>query len=156
MHRVFCATPWELERERQQFHDLIGEFNETAIPQGILFVPVSLINIRDKRPVQYAVDDNIQQCRNYLLVLLDTWGPPERNFETDYAFALDCVNDRESPVRGVSVIAKNVPGKTPAESLPAPQTTFSDMSEFSAAVKALLSTWLAEIVAERQSHAAGA
>ena len=40
MHRVFCATSWELEAERQAFHDVVAEVNEAeAMPHRLLLVP---------------------------------------------------------------------------------------------------------------------
>src|SRR5450759_4106633 len=107
MHRVFCATSWELERERQAFEDVLGEFNEAeAMKRGVLYVPVSLVNIRDKRPLQYTVDENIHACRHYILALCDNWGPPERNFERDYQLALECRADPSQPMREIAFLLK--------------------------------------------------
>lgn len=151
MHRVFCATPWELERERTRFHDLIGAFNEShCMPRGILLVPVSMINIRDKRPVQYAVEDNILECRHYLLVHNGSWGPPERNFRSDYDFALQAIGGEGSAMRSVAVLAKA--GSAPAEDqLPAPRAVFSTMEEFDRQVNDVLLEWLQSMVAEQSS-----
>src|SRR5947209_19186036 len=102
MHRVFCATAWELEGERRAFYDAIGEFNEAAaMPRGMLYVPVSLTNVRDKRPYQYVVDENILESRHYILALSEDWGPPERNFEADYRLALASAGNATVPMRGV-------------------------------------------------------
>ena len=39
MHRIYCATPWELEEERGTFYAAVGEFNAThAMPRGVLYV----------------------------------------------------------------------------------------------------------------------
>ena len=154
LHRIFCATPWELEGERSRFHDLIGAFNEShGTGRGVLFVPVSLVNIRDKRAVQYAVDDNILQCRHYLLVHSGNWGPPERNFRGDYELAVQSIRDSESPMQSVAVIAKT--GSAPsADELPAPEAVFSTLAEFDEAVNRLLVEWLDSIVAEKPSAAA--
>src|SRR5262245_43351835 len=66
MHRIYCATPWELEEERGTFYAAVGEFNAThAMPHGVLYVPVSLGSVQDKRPYQYALKDNIRACRHY-------------------------------------------------------------------------------------------
>ena len=146
LHRVFCATPWELEKERHRFHDLIGAFNETrGMPRGVLFVPVSLINIRDKRPVQYAVDDNIVQCRHYLLIHGGSWGPPERNLQGDYELAVQSVSDGESPMLSVAVLAKA--GAESADGLPGARAAFSTIDEFDAQVNQLLAEWLESIPA---------
>ena len=60
-HRIFLATPWEMEGERRRFYDLVGDFNEAhSMACGILFTPVTIVNIRDKRPFQYMIEENIQ------------------------------------------------------------------------------------------------
>ena len=66
MHRIYCATPWELEEERGTFYATVGEFNAAhAMPRGVLYVPVSLGSVLDKRPYHYALKDNIRACRHY-------------------------------------------------------------------------------------------
>jgi hypothetical protein len=155
MHRIFCATPWELEGERRRFYDLIGNFNEAAAMQtGILYVPVTLTNIRDKRPLQYVIDENICDCRHYLLLLTEDWGPVERNFRNDYHLALQCVADPALPMNGVAVLAKKQPSGVPlAEGLPEPQATFSTLAEFDACVNRLLAEWFESIVSTLPSRA---
>lgn len=144
MHRIFCATPWELEDERNRFHDLISNFNETAaMPLGVLYVPVTLFNIRDKRPMQYAIDENIRDCRHYILVLSGEWGPVERNFRTDYDLALQCVADPTLPMQSVAVLSKKqLSAVPPAAGLPGPHATFSTPKEFDDCVNNLLAIWL--------------
>ena len=37
MHRIFCATPGDLEAEHDAFYQVIAEFNEKhAMPRGVL------------------------------------------------------------------------------------------------------------------------
>jgi len=148
MHRIFIATPWELEMERSRFYDLVGRFNESvAMRLGILYVPVSLSNIRDKRPLQYAVDENIRECRHYLLVLSEDWGPLERNFKTDYHLALQSIDNPALPMHSVAVFAKKEAlGEPLAAGLPAPQAIFSSPAEFDECVNSVLSTWLDSLV----------
>src|SRR5690242_16237263 len=95
MYRVFCATPGDLEEERQAFYEVMAELNsDEAMPRGILFVSVSIVPyMSDKRAVQGAVSENIRACCFYVQVLEDTWGPPQKNFERDYALALKCARD---------------------------------------------------------------
>jgi hypothetical protein len=149
MHRIFCATPWELEAERHRFYDLIGRFNETmAMPQGVLYVPVTMTNVMDKRPLQYAIDQNIRDCRHYILLLSEDWGPVERNFRKEYQFALQCLDDPSLPMQSVAVLAKQQPSGPPlAEGLPKPMATFSTLAEFDECVEALLSGWLESLAA---------
>ena len=150
LHRVFCATPWELEGERRRFTELIGEFNETrALPHQVLFVPVSLINIGDKRPVQYVIDENIEACRHYLLVLTDSWGPEQRNFRKDYLLALQCQADPKLPMAEVCVLHKRFPSE-PAlpEGFPTPDGEFSTMDQFVEQLTAFLERSLAALTAK--------
>lgn len=144
MHRVFCATPWELEAERRRFYDVVGRFNETeAMQKGVLYVPVTMTNVSDKRPLQYAIDENIRDCRHYVLLLSEGWGPAERNFEKEYHHALNCIGDPASSMQSVTVLAKNdSSGQPPANGLPEPWATYSTLAEFDKCINALLSAWL--------------
>ena len=143
MHRVFCATSWELEAERGAFYDLVGEVNETeSMARGVLLVPVSLVNIRDKRPWQYTLDENIRDCRYFLLALADGWGPPERNFERDYRLALACKSDPALPMHDTAFVWQTPSaGAAPPPGLPPPTSEFSTCDEFKTQVRALLSRW---------------
>src|SRR5690348_4019000 len=108
MHRVFCATPGDLEEERQAFYEVMAELNqEEAMPRGILLVSLSIVPyVTDKRAFQGAVSENIRSCRYYVQVLEDTWGPPQKNFERDYALALRSVSDPELPMQDAAVFFK--------------------------------------------------
>jgi len=156
-HRVFCATPWELESERLAFCNILGEFNErAAMPRGILLVPVALNPVRDKRPWQYALEDNVRASRYYILLLYQDWGPAERNFENDYHLALQCLADPALPMEGVAVLRKiPLSGQPPAAGLPEPESTFSTPAQFADCLNALLSRWLESIPEERLATAAG-
>jgi hypothetical protein len=149
MHRIFCATGWETEGERRTFYDVVGQFNETnGIPAGALYVPVSLGNIHDKRPYQYTVEENIRECRHYLLVLGDNWGPPERNFERDYKLALACAADEGLPMRQVVMLLRMEPDGSPppfAATLDAAgvkYTLFHGIDDFRQALLRLFAEWL--------------
>lgn len=145
MLRVFCATAWELEGERRAFYDVLGEFNEAeAMKQGVLYVPVSLTNVRDKRPYQYVVEENIRDSRAYILAVSDSsWGPPERNFERDMALAAQYSADPNLPMRYIAVLHR-APSSPPS---PLPESVrvapFSTTDDFSQGVRGLLSNWLA-------------
>jgi hypothetical protein len=162
MHRVFCASPWELEAERNRFYQLIGQFNEeSAMRHAILFVPVSLTSIGDKRPLQYAIDDNIRECRHYLLLLTEDWGPPQRNFHYDYELALQCADDPALPMKTVDVMikdrraAQSLPRDPASVPLPAAAATYSSLAEFDEYVNGLLAGWLGSLLAENKATSAG-
>jgi hypothetical protein len=144
MHRVFCATPWELEAERRVFQNAIGRVNENeGLSKGVLLVPVTVLNVADKRPLQYTIDENIRESRHYILVLSEGWGPPERNFRADYSLALQCMDDPVLPMQDVAIFLKTrAPQPFSVEGLPEPRATFSTPAEFDQHVYALLSTWL--------------
>ena len=151
MHRIFCATPWELEAERNRFYDLVAAFNETnAMRGGVLYVPVTVTNIRDKRPLQYAIDENIRDCRHYIILLLNDWGPPERNFEIDYHLAVQCVEDSTMPMRSVALLSKRQPsGRKAAPELPAADASFATLEEFDECILGLLSTWMESLISTK-------
>lgn len=162
MHRVFCASPWELEAERNRFYQLIGQFNqEFAMRHGVLYVPVSLIGVGDKRPLQYAIDDNIRECGHYLLLLTGDWGPPQRNFRCDYDLALQCADDPALPMKTVDVIIndrrspQSLAGDSSADPLPAATARFSSLAEFDECVNGLLAGWLESLLAGNRASSAG-
>ena len=139
-----------MEAERTCFYDVIGQFNEAhAIASGVLYVPVSLVNVRDKRPLQYAVDENIRECRHFILLLSEDWGPIERNFENDYLLACECAADPALPISEVALLRKiERTGRTLADGIPEPDAAFASMEEFRQCVNSLLSRWLANLNAD--------
>jgi hypothetical protein len=147
--RVFCATSWELEKERRAFHTILADVNEKhAMPAGFLYVPVSLANIRDKRPIQYTIDQNIEDATHYILALDADWGPLERNFERDYYFALECRADAARPMRNVEFLLRARPDGTPpaftAELFARgiAHRLFPNTASFEEHVRALLVDWV--------------
>lgn len=148
MLRVFCATAWELEGERRAFYDVIGQFNESAaMARGILYVPVSLTNVRDKRPYQYTIDENIRDCRHYIVALSDDWGPGERNFRKDYQLAVTCQKDPALPMEGLALLMQSSAEGPPAlavelEQSGVPVILFSDATDFRTRVAGLLARWV--------------
>ncbi len=145
MHRVFCATSWELEAERRVFHEAVGEVNQgEAMTRGVLYLPVTLVNVRDKRPLQYAVDENIRDCHYFVLALAEGWGPSERHFEGDYRLALACRADAGLPMRDTAFLwRKAEDGRAIPGGLPPPTAEFSTPEEFKTHVGTLLRAWLA-------------
>lgn len=105
MQRVFCATTWELEAERIEFYAIIGRFNEgLALARGMLFVPASLIATQDKRRLQYDIDENVRQRSYFILLLEDSWGPRERQFQRDYRLALQLMESPDAPMTAVACL----------------------------------------------------
>ena len=136
-----------MEGERGRFYDVIARFNqETAMARGILFIPVTLVNIRDKRPLQYTLDENILDSSGFILLLQDGWGPPERNFENDYHLALRCAADPALPMSIVAIIRKVPPsGKGLDADIPEPAASFSTPEEFDLRVLDQLSKTLTNV-----------
>jgi hypothetical protein len=157
MYRVVCATPGDseddLERERQAFHEVLGEVNETeGMPLGILFVPVSVPpHMSNKTSFQPLVDDNVRACTFFVQVLHHTWGPPTRNFEHDYQLANACCADAQLPMEGVAVFLKAIePG---AAEFKGSASEFKSMDEFKTCLRSQLSAWLASKVSALSRHA---
>jgi hypothetical protein len=152
MHRIYCATPWELEAERGAFYATVGEFNEAhAMPRGVLYAPVSLSSVPDKRPYQYAVQENIRACRHYIQVLDACpphqsasliWGPPERNFELDLRLALACSADPALPMCEVAVLVKHPSPLLASLDGVSAIVEFADPTDFKRQLFALLLRWL--------------
>ena len=156
MHRIFCAPAGDLEQERTAFYDVVGNFNQAhAMPRNILFVAVALpFHSFDKRPFQAAVSENIRACRYYVQVLEDTWGPPEKNFERDYALARKCVADPNLPMQQVAVLFKKplVPHQVEPSVIDLqkhletshthPHANFETVDEFRRHLDRLLAEWL--------------
>ncbi len=136
-----------MEAERNCFYDVVGQFNEAhAVALGILYVPVSLVNIRDKRPLQYAVDENIRDCRHFILLLSEDWGPIERNFEDDYLLARECAADPALPMSEFALLRRRGrSGRPLADGIPEPDATFATMEEFRQCVNDLLLRWFANL-----------
>ncbi|MGH9666662.1 MAG: hypothetical protein ACRD9L_19730 [Bryobacteraceae bacterium] len=161
MHRVFCAAPGDLEEERQAFYKVMGEFNETkAMPRGVLFVSVSLpATVFDKRPYQAVLGENIRSCRYYIQLLEDTWGPPQKNFERDYALASKCAADPEMPMQQVAILFKKPllpqqvePGVAELRQCLAAENAaafreFDTVTEYRRHLHDLLSSWLPTVAA---------
>lgn len=158
-YRVFCATPTELEPERSAFYDVIAEFNEAeAMNRGILFVAVSLVRMPDKRPYQAAVDQNIRDSSYYVQLLEENWGPPERNFERDYAWASNCAADPDSPLRAALLLFKKplLPHRVDAAIQELKERTgareFARTDEFKMILRTLLERWLETIAPAQGQH----
>lgn len=108
MHRIFCATPFELEEERLAFHAAVSRFNEReAMPGNLLFIPVTLPpNLADKRAYHNVVLENIRDARYFVQLLEDSWGPPGRNFERDYAMARQYAAGGAHKIRETALLFK--------------------------------------------------
>ncbi len=158
LHRVFCATPLDLEPERQAFHEVIGQVNEAeGMPRGFLFVPVSIVPLMaNKLFFQALVEANIRECKFFVQVLQNTWGPPTRNFEPDYSLACRLKDDPASQMEGVAVLFKAADGlqiepgiQQLKSSLQGRQdrasSQFASLDEYKQQLQTQLSTWLRSV-----------
>jgi hypothetical protein len=148
MVRVFCATPSDaqsdLEAERHAFYDVVGEWNEAeGMPEGILFVPVSVLpSMASLIVYRQPVDENVRACTFYIQLLQHTWGPEPRNFEHHYKLATECCT-------AVSILFK---APDPFEVEPgvaslkeSTDTDFKTLDEFKTRLRTQLSTWFQSI-----------
>lgn len=161
-HRILCATPFELEAERAAFETVLAEFNASdAMKRGVLLVGITLVRMQDKRPYQAAVDDNLRSCSFYLQLLEDSWGPPERNFERDFALAERCAADPASPLREAVMLFKDplLPDRveTAIRELRARPgaLTFTTAEDFRNILRGLLTRWLEALAPPRSQTASG-
>lgn len=157
---VFLATPFECEQELDVFHSVLAKFNEMeAMPKGYLYTPLTLVPaLTDKRPFQGAISENIRMCRYYLQVIEDSWGPPQRDFERDWALAQRAIADPELPMREAVLLFKAplLPHKMdPAiielkeKSLKStPHAAFETPAELRKILASMFSRWLVELLEE--------
>lgn len=147
MHRIFCATPGDLEPERQAFHHVMGEFNQSqAMSRGILFVTVSVLPNMVHLPTFEAVlDENVRACSYYIQVLGESWGPPTRNFERYFELAKECSLDPGLPMREAVALVKSLPVTLHADG--ARNIEYADIGSYKQQLRALLSEWLETVKA---------
>lgn len=163
---VFCATPFGCADEFQAFQDTVGEFNTAeAMPKGFLFTSLALVpSLADKRPYQDAINYNLRMCRYYMQVIEDSWGPPQRDFEGDWAFVQRCIADPGLPMREAAILFKSplLPHKVdPAivelkkRLLPGGGSSlaFDNLEQFRAALRGLFSGWLDSVISEHGAQA---
>ena len=155
LHRIFCSTPGDLESERQAFHDVIGEVNEAeGVRRNVLFAPVSIVPLMmNKLFYQPAVDANIRECKFFVQVLQHTWGPPEKNCESDYHLACRLQDDPGSPVEQIALFFRTADGlevepgilqlKSSLQSQPGRAAyEFASLEDYKRQLRNQLSEWL--------------
>jgi hypothetical protein len=154
MHRIFCATPFELEEERLAFHAAVSRFNESeAMPRNLLFIPVTLPpNLADKRAYHNVLLENIRDARYFVQLLEDSWGPPERNFERDYAMARQYVEIGSHKLRETVLLFKKplLPHRVEQEIVQLKQQSqekgslveFASLEELEGILKGLMARWM--------------
>jgi hypothetical protein len=160
-HYVFCATPFDGADELKAFQKVMAEFNAgQAMPKGFLFASLVIVPaMEDKRPYQGAVNHNIRMCRYYVQVIEDSWGPPQRDYERDWALAHRCIADPELPMREAVMLFKAplLPHKVDPAVVDLQQrllagggshAVFGNLEQFQSALRALLTRWLDSVLAE--------
>jgi hypothetical protein len=157
---VFFAVPSDGEEELRAFHQVLSSFNEEeAMPNGCLFASLEIAPaLADKRPFQGSINENIRMSRYYLLVIEDSWGSPQRDFERDWAIAQRSLADPTLPMREAVLLFKAplLPHKVdPAivelkNSLlgDGPHACFDQPQQLQNTLRALFSRWLASTLAE--------
>jgi len=161
LHYVLIAVPSDGEEELRAFHQALSSFNEQeAMPNGCLFASLEIAPaLPDKRPIQGSINENIRMSRYYVQVIEDSWGPPQRDFERDWAIAQRSLADSSLPMREAVLLFKLplLPHKVePAivelkNSLlggPGPHACFDNPQQFQNILRTMLSRWLASTLAE--------
>lgn len=117
MHRVYISAPGDLEAEREACRAVIGETNERlAMPSKVLLVSVGLPQEGALDQYRAAVADNIRQCRYYIQIFQDDWGPRNLSRKMFY-LAYDGRSDGALPMQEVIVLLKAAPRETDPEIL---------------------------------------
>ncbi len=160
-HYIFCATPFDCEAELKAFQETMAEFNrEEAMPKGILFASLVIVpTLADKRPYQGSVNENIRMSRYYVQMLEDGWGPPQRDYERDWALARRCAADPELPMREAVVFFKAplLPHKVDPSIAELKQSLLTDgspyfqfdtLARFREELRAMLTRWLGSVFEE--------
>jgi hypothetical protein len=102
---------------------------------------------------QPAVDANIRECKFFVQVLQNTWGPRERSFENDYDLARRLHTDPGSSMKGVALFFKAADGleaepeilrlKSSVQSQPDRAAyEFASLEEYKRQLRNQLSEWL--------------
>lgn len=157
-HYIFFGGAADAVEELAAFHEVLADFNsERAMPNGHLLCGLTLVAaVQDKRAYQGAIFENLRMSRYLILVLEDSWGPPARDFEKDWAYAQRCISDPDLPMQEAAILFKAplLPHKVDppfAEfkqallSTPGPHAAFESLAEYKAKLRALLDGWFASI-----------
>jgi hypothetical protein len=157
-HTIFCATPGDMEPERDEFYAVIGEFNENeAMKKGILFVAISIVpQLFNLAAYQGPIDENIRSSRHYIQVLGESWGPPNRNFEGMFELARKCEADPAMPMREVVLMCKATAPERSVEprvlevrreaaECRVRGVEFGDIDSYRQKLRGLFSEWLADV-----------
>jgi len=122
-------------------------------------VPVSIVpNMVNKLVFQPVVETNVRACKFFVQVLHNTWGPPTRNFQTEYELACQLKTDPASQMEDVAVFLKAAdglqvePGIRQLKSSVQSQHDcvayeFASLDEYKQQLQAQLSTWLRAVEA---------
>lgn len=114
--QVFIASPGGLEPERRAFREVIDRVNhDHAHAVGITFVPRGweYTSSGVGRP-QSKINEHVKESDYLVVILWDQWGKPPgggkftSGTEEEYHTALECLQDRDRPMRDMVVLFKGV------------------------------------------------
>lgn len=117
-YRIFIATPGGLDEERKAFRKVIEEYNDSdATRRGVIFLPVGWeVTLGGVGRPQGLINKDLRECDYLVLVLWDRWGSPTGNEDTpftsgteeEYEVAMECLADRNFPMKQLVVFFKAV------------------------------------------------
>ncbi|MHC4251610.1 MAG: DUF4062 domain-containing protein, partial [Planctomycetota bacterium] len=116
-YKVFIASPGGLEEERARFREVIRDYNDMdAKARGVHFDPVGWeYTLPGKRRPQALINEELEGCDYFVLLLWDRWGSPPDNdgrytsgTEEEFAVATGCCDDELKPMREVVAYFKPV------------------------------------------------
>ena len=118
-YRVFIASPGGLDNERTAFRDTIEEHNRSdGLARSVQFIPVGWEEtLGGQRRPQSIINDEVQKCDYFVMVLHDRWGTPpgqdgnkkySSGTEEEYNVALECLKGdiAKFPMRQIIIFFK--------------------------------------------------
>jgi len=119
-YKVFIASPRGLEKEREFFKDTINEFNTfEANHRNIHFSAIGWeITLGGIGRPQSQINEEIEDCDFFILLLHDKWGTPPENplskskftsgTEEEFYLAYDCYKNEDFPMKQIVLFFKGV------------------------------------------------
>jgi len=106
IYRIVCATPPDLNAERQVFESTLADFAErVTFPEQILFAGASFREGFDVARHRTLAESNVRMCDFFLHIFGETWPAPA--FKDFITLALECAADSSQPMRNAAVLFRN-------------------------------------------------
>lgn len=117
-YKVFIASPSGLEEERDSFYETVNHYSEDeSRPRGVWFEPWGHEKARSEyNDTQETIERQcLLECDYFIMVIHDRIGTLEQvgneiisRTEREYRLAIECINDRDKPMRDIAIFFKNI------------------------------------------------